>query len=363
MAVYPDKKNGKLNGRWRVEVQKYRKRFDTHAEAVADEARVKALVAAGEAPCGPSKASKVSQAHCIASISQEASKTLWAGTPSYRSAWHHIGVIGEIIGSELPIDEIETPHLTKVIRELTKTGIKDPTVNRYLSHFRTFMIWAQDEGLRTVPVANLKFRWLKENPGRLRWITAEEEAQLKVHLPRKVWTLVKVAIETGCRLNELLSLEPRDIRGNLMHLWITKTKFPRTVPLSDETAEMVNWLLDGNMPSQRSIRSWWDRAKAKMGLQDDKQFVFHLTRHTCATRMVDVGEDVLVIKEWLGHKRLETTQRYAHVKPSNLQDALKRRGIAEAIMAQEALKTAGNTAPPPTPTGGVNDPETARKAA
>jgi integrase len=61
-----------------------------------------------------------------------------------------------------------------------------------------------------------------------------------------------------------------------------------------------------------------------MGLNDDKEFVFHALRHTCATRMVDAKIELLAIKKWLGHKRVETTERYAHVKPQILIDAMNR---------------------------------------
>lgn len=374
MAVYADKKAGKLTGRWRVELQRgsrgkpnfqsYRQRHDTHEEALADEARVKALWAAGEVPQGALKAPKVSSVHTITSVSQEASGTLWKGSSTEDTAWAHIRLMGKLIGADKSLDEIETPDLTKAIRELTKLGKAAGTINRHLSHFRTFMVWAKDEGFRTAPVEDLKFRWQKEAPGRIRWITAEEEAQLQQYLPRNVWLLVKVAIETGCRRDELLTLEPRDVNGGLLHLWETKTDSPRTVPMSEETTAMLMELLTkGTMPTKRGLRSWWDRAKVKMGLENDDQFVFHTCRHTCATRLVDQGENLLVIKEWLGHKRIETTQRYAHVKPSNLLDALKRRGTNHPTTGANPQISAANDTPPQSPTGGVIGAEMATEAA
>ena len=88
-----------------------------------------------------------------------------------------------------------------------------------------------------------------------------------------------------------------------------------------------------------------------MGLTKDDQFVFHATRHTCATRMVDASINIFVIKEWMGHKRIETTLRYAHVRPENLDEALIKVGLFEAGQNDNSPIPAGLPAPHSLPTG------------
>jgi site-specific recombinase XerD len=46
----------------------------------------------------------------------------------------------------------------------------------------------------------------------------------------------------------------------------------------------------------------------------------HIIRHTCATLMLEGGADIFSIKEQLGHRKVETTQGYAKVSPSNLKN-------------------------------------------
>ncbi|PNU02537.1 hypothetical protein A8V01_09165 [Novosphingobium guangzhouense] len=48
--------------------------------------------------------------------------------------------------------------------------------------------------------------------------------------------LIKVAMATGCRRNELLTAEPKQINGTRLHLWETKTDTPRTIPMSEQTS-------------------------------------------------------------------------------------------------------------------------------
>src|SRR3546814_899171 len=108
--------------------------------------------------------------------------------------------------------------------------------------------------------------------------------------------------------------------------------------------------------SRRNLRSWWDRTKKRMGLEDDQDFVFHTCRHTRATRMVDAGINIFVIKEWMGHMRIETTLRYAHVKQQNLEDALDQVGGYFAKLDGKSRKSAGPDVPHAGGEGGENAP-------
>ena len=331
MAVYADKKAGKLTGRWKTELQKgserYRERHATHAEAKADEQRVRSLWAEGEGPQGSLRLSRQLKVHTVASVTELASEHLWEGTTNAKPAWAHIRVVGDIIGQHSNLDTVTTQTIDKVIVELKKRGKKEATINRYLSHFRTFLKWARARGYVTTPEASITFQWRTEKKGRIRWLSVKEEVELQKLLPRNVWMLVKVAIETGCRRGELLKAQLKDIDGNLLSLWDTKTVKPRTIPMGPKTTAMLRELITTKtMPTARVLRYHWELARAEMKLTDDKDFVFHACRHTRATRLLDAGVNVFVIQEWLGHSQIETTKRYTHVKPQNLVEALARVG-------------------------------------
>jgi len=59
-----------------------------------------------------------------------------------------------------------------------------------------------------------------------------------------------------------------------------------------------------------------------MKLSNDPWFTFHVTRHTCATRLVEANVHLRTIQKWLGHKTIETTLRYAQVSEGVLAAAL-----------------------------------------
>jgi len=60
-----------------------------------------------------------------------------------------------------------------------------------------------------------------------------------------------------------------------------------------------------------------------MGLEKDNEFCIHALRHTCASRLVNAGVDLYVVKELLGHSSIQITERYAHLNPVKLVQAME----------------------------------------
>ena len=369
MPIYPDKKDGQTTGRWRVELkrsqagqqERYRKRHDTYEEAQDDEKRVQALWASGEAVQGAPEIKARRTCLTLSEGLEEAEGSLWDGKSCEATGFAHLKAVRDILGPNILLDEIDTLAVDKVIKALKKQGKADGTVNRYVSHLRTFLVWCCSRKHRSVPIHKdtIEFTWQEEFEGRIRWLTYEEEDKLLTLVPENVGNLIRVALATGCRRDELLTARRDQINGTRLHLWgktattRTKTRTSRTVPMSPETTAMLTDLIvSGTMPSKRNLRSWWDRAKTKMGLDGDDDFVFHACRHTCATRLLDAGVNILVIKDWLGHKRIETTQRYTHVKPQNLEDALVLVGTLRRDAGKEANNNKQLERAPTVPTGG-----------
>ncbi len=354
MAIYPDKKNGALTGRFRVELQcggaRYRKRHNSLREAEEDERRVLALWAQGVTDTAPRPPVGITIEKGI----EKANGILWRNLASEECNWAHVRFLAKTVGGSKLLNDVRTEDIRKVVKAVDELGRADGTVNRYLSHIKVFLKWCQREKYRTISVAeDIVWDWRDEHKGRIRWITYEEEEILLSLVPDNIGKLITVAIRTGCRRDELLTLQPDNIEDGLLHLWKTKNNEPRTVPMDDETTALIRELVNSKtMPSRSLLRRHWGIARENMNLADDKEFVFHACRHTCATRLVDAGVDVLIIKRWLGHKRIETTQRYAHVTASTMKSALQKVGDRRALLTQKPQKTAPPTVPHHVPHGG-----------
>jgi len=61
------------------------------------------------------------------------------------------------------------------------------------------------------------------------------------------------------------------------------------------------------------------------GITDQRQkVVFHTLRHSYASWLVEAGTDIYSVKELLGHGTIAMTERYSHLSPESLQNAVKR---------------------------------------
>lgn len=94
---------------------------------------------------------------------------------------------------------------------------------------------------------------------------------------------------------------------------------------NDQMGQLVDDLESslGHLPSYSECR----REAGKRGIEIPEgltEFRIHDLRHNYASQLVMSGEDIAIVKEVLGHRRIETTQRYAHFDTSSVQKAVDR---------------------------------------
>jgi integrase len=354
MSIYADKKNGKLTGRFCVEVQvnkRVRKaRVNTYAEAQEKEQELRRLlsipvVANGVRTevlgitVGSPKVRQRVQPQTLLEALERCQEEVWRNLlhREYQSA--HVREIARLIDEAKPLKRITTEDMDEVAGTLRGRGLKDITINKYFSAARVVFKWCLKRGY----VSGLPgMPWYEEGEGRLRWLTYDEEANLNRLLRsygltgELVADFVAVAIDTGMRRGELLSLTPGQVEADWVHLQaqggeLTKTRRLRSIPLTPRAKAILEARratkprpLFLGLP-EHTLRWFWDRAREEMGLAEDVGFVVHALRHTCATRLVnDHGIDVFTVQKWMGHKDLKTTRRYVHINEQSLARARDR---------------------------------------
>jgi site-specific recombinase XerD len=142
--------------------------------------------------------------------------------------------------------------------------------------------------------------------------------------------LIEVLVDTGCRLSEILFMPFTDIYfdANVLISWVNKGEKAKSIPMTSRVRTiLLKRKASGdskpfNITVAQVERAWcWVRNV--MGLDEDKQWVIHALRHTLASSLVNADVDLYVVKEWLGHSTIQLTERYAHLNPKKLHNAVK----------------------------------------
>lgn len=155
-------------------------------------------------------------------------------------------------------------------------------------------------------------------------------------------TLLLFLYNTGARVQEIADLRAGDLDlGDhpLVRLHGKGDKW-RTCPLWQQTADLLQTLLDAvpaPIGAQSPVFSSGPRALTRSGIYkivrrhaagfDDertaRRITPHVFRHTAAVHLLEAGVEVNVIRGWLGHADLSTTNRYAQINTKAKQDALR----------------------------------------
>src|SRR5262249_43167023 len=151
-------------------------------------------------------------------------------------------------------------------------------------------------------------------------------------LPRQYHPLLKVALHTGLRKTEQLSLTwaDADFKAKVITVRQSKSGEPRLIPINsilEETLRKIPQRIDnpfvfaGTKPGKRQndLPKGWERFLAKAEIVD---FHCHDLRHTFASRLVMKGVDLYKVMKLLGHHDFKMTERYAHLSPKYLKEAV-----------------------------------------
>ena len=163
-------------------------------------------------------------------------------------------------------------------------------------------------------------------PRQRRLRPGEEEALLAAcaaSSPTYLHSLVVLAIETGMRFGELVSItwDNVDLKAQTIHLPDSKNSHPRTLPLSTRALEAINRMIsphESKVFAQHpgTIRAAFGVALKRSGAGSDLRF--HDLRHEAVTRLFEKGLNPIEVGMISGHRSMSMLQRYTHMQPEGL---------------------------------------------
>lgn len=223
-----------------------------------------------------------------------------------------------------------SPSLLCACRDDLAATRSPATVQSYFSALsHVFAIAMREwEWLETSPL--LRVRMPKLPRGRVRFLTDIERSALLDACRRErrkpLYLIVLLAISTGARKQELLSLQWKDVDLGRHQITLQETKngerramfvYGKAHVFLEKHQRLIrSRYVFPNRSGQRpvDIEREFRRACQRAGLSD---FHFHDLRHTAASYLAMNGATPNEIAEVLGHKSLNMVKRYAHLSATH----------------------------------------------
>jgi integrase/recombinase XerC len=236
--------------------------------------------------------------------------------------------------------EIQRADLEDYLYTLARSGLTGMTRARKLAAIRAFFRHLKSHDVvSSSPAEDLEIP--KKERKQQVWLHADEYAEMvnqAADNPRDR-AILQVFLQTGVRISELcdLTLEDLDTTSKTLHVQHGKGMVARAIPLEKKVlTALATWLklrpdvLDehlflnryGEPISQRGVRKLVTKYREAAGIT--KKATPHSFRRTFADHKARGGVPLPDLMDWMGHKKLSTTQGY--INPN----AVNKRKLMEA---------------------------------
>ncbi len=242
---------------------------------------------------------------------------------------HNIKALGD-----LPVNKITRPMVNKMM-DILKQEHKNSNavVNQKMGYLRVVLQEMEEDGYiemikmpKPRPTKNTKVHYLTKD------MESELMNYLFINSFYEAKNIIKCLIDLGCRVNELLNLEKRfvDFDNNQINFNDRKNDQAVAVPMTNKVRSAIYKYYNDSKDFDKlfslnysELNAIWQKARKDLGYADKKFYTIHLCRHTCASRLVQRGVPILLVKDWLGHEDIENTMIYAHLAPKALHSVVE----------------------------------------
>lgn len=261
-------------------------------------------------------------------------------------------------------------HIQQLLDFLQKSNIRSiqPTeIREYLYTTSIERAWSPKTFRNNLQSINSFYNWalkkhyVRKNPAKNiekpklpkplpRYLTEKEAKQIEQQAKKSQWsslfiqirnyTVIATFLQTGIRLNELRQLKNTDIdfQQKTLKVRMGKGQKMRLIPIHPNLKMTLKQYK--NFLEQKHIYSHWlfpsSRTKSplspkyiqdicrKISIETGIKFTPHMLRHTFGRRCTDQNLPFFKLKQIMGHSSIVTTERYASISMTGLQESFNK---------------------------------------
>jgi len=230
------------------------------------------------------------------------------------------------LGSENPAQE----DLKNAVMRMREKGLKATGCNSVIRAINAYLKWTGSPH---------RVLYLKEEQRVLPTFSLLDIKKLLGYRPkptnlyqRRLHLLILLLLDTGCRIDEALTLRASDCDlDNLLFTVTGKGRKQRKIPFSLELRRHLARFLVALHPEQLIFATRYGKKLGRRNVLRDVKLLchrlgftppertLHAFRHTFAVHYLRKGGSVFHLQKVLGHSTLEMTRRYANLLTEDLQ--------------------------------------------
>jgi integrase/recombinase XerD len=271
----------------------------------------------------------------------------------YQENLQYLQKVYEIKGNLLDISFITPNHLKLiVIGYMMEKGLSSYTINGRMKTYKVFFKFLAQEGYREDDIS-AAIPLVKSEQKMIPSFSKQQALELLNQPNRNTfvglrdYTMMMVLLETGIRIQELLSLQIQDVvfSENELRVHVGKGRKARRVPFQKTCANVLKMYIRergklqtnvlfvtlGNRPIhprtiQENIHEYGKKAKIS-GVRVSP----HTFRHSMAKFYLLNGGDAFTLQQILGHSSLDMVKLYVNLFRSDIQEQHRKYSPVENI--------------------------------
>lgn len=220
------------------------------------------------------------------------------------------------------------------------------TINQHVAALRSFFTFLHNKGVISESVIrNLKplskpYLRAPDVPKRAQVLKLFRMVDTSNDRGKRDFAILQLFVQSGLRLSEVASIELDDIdiseRKGTLRIIASKGGSERKIHLNKTARHAItaylqvrptlpdtNKLFISQLNRPLSPRSIYHLTKKYLEAAGMPDLSCHSLRHLFATNLYNHHKDILLVKEALGHKALESTLRYSHKSEEDIANAME----------------------------------------